>query len=76
MISVLRMFTYSVIMIMILFVVGGGMGFLLPWIFNWDSDLMFVMLPIAVAIMVIVSVKLIQVWVRMIRTDINKMQGE
>jgi hypothetical protein len=63
-------------MIMILFVVGGGMGFLLPWIFNWDSDLMFVMLPIAVAIMVIVSVKLIQVWVRMIRTDINKMQGE
>ena len=76
MISVLRMFTYSVVIIMLLFVVGGGMGFLLPWIFNWDSDLMFVVLPIAVSLMVIVSVKLIQVWVRMIRTDVAKFNKE
>ena len=72
MISVLRMFTYSVVMIMLLFVLGGGMGFLLPWIFNWDSDLMFVALPIAVSLMVIIAAKLIQVWVRMIRTDVTK----
>lgn len=76
MISVLRMFTYSVVMIMLLFVLGGGMGFLLPWIFNWDSDLMFVALPIAVSLMVIIAAKLIQVWVRMIRTDVAKFNKE
>ena len=76
MISMMRMIVYSVVMILILFVVGGGMGFLLPTIFNWDSDLMFVTLPIAVALMLILATKLIQVWVRMIRTDVAKFNKE
>lgn len=76
MISMMRMIVYSVVMIMILFVVGGGMGFLLPWIFNWDSDLMFVALPMAVALMIIMAAKLIQLWVRMIRTDVAKFNKE
>lgn len=76
MISMMRMIVYSVVMILILFVLGGGMGFLLPTIFNWDSDLMFVTLPIAVALMVIMAAKLIQVWVRMIRTDVAKFNKE
>ena len=76
MISMMRMIVYSVVMILILFVLGGGMGFLLPTIFNWDSDLMFVTLPIAVALMVIMAAKLIQVWARMIRTDVAKFNKE
>lgn len=76
MISMTRMIVYSVVMILILFVLGGGMGFLLPTIFNWDSDLMFVTLPIAAALMAIMATKLIQVWVRMIRTDVAKFNKE
>lgn len=34
---------------------------------------MFVVLPISVALMIIMAAKLIQVWLRMIRTDVRRM---
>jgi hypothetical protein len=71
-----RILSYGVLIIMLLLLVGGGLGAVLPSIFNWDSDLMFVVLPVAVLLIVTVSVAIVRRIARMVRTDIAKLNQE
>ena len=74
--SLFRMLTYGVMIVLLLVTVMGGFGALMPAIFNLNTDLMFVMLPLTTVVIVAVSISLIRWIVRMIRTDIAKFNKE
>jgi hypothetical protein len=74
--SLFRMLTYGVMIVLLLITVMGGFGALMPAIFNLNTDLMFVMLPLTTVVIVAVSISLIRWIVRMIRTDIAKFNKE
>jgi hypothetical protein len=74
--SLFRMLTYGVMIVLLLITVMGGFGALMPAIFNLNTALMFVMLPLTTVVIVAVSISLIRWIVRMIRTDIAKFNKE
>lgn len=74
--SLFRMLTYGLMIVLLLITVMGGLGALMPAIFNLNTDLMFVMLPLTTVVIVAVSISLIRWIVRMIRTDITKFNKE
>lgn len=74
--SLFRMLTYGVMIVLLLVTVMGGVGALMPTIFNLNSDIMFVLLPLTTALIVAVAVSLMRRIVRMVRTDIAKFDQE
>lgn len=70
--SLVRIFTYGVWIMLLLFMVVGGLGAVLPSIFNWDSDLMFVALPVVMLLIFTVSVAIVRRISRMVRVDLAK----
>lgn len=74
--SFFRLLTYGVMIVMLLVTVMGGVGALLPTIFNLNTDIMFVLLPLTTAVIVAVAVSLMRRIVRMVRTDIAKFDQE
>lgn len=74
--SFFRLLTYGVMIVMLLVTVMGGVGALMPTIFNLNSDIMFVLLPLTTAVIVAVAISLMRRIVRMVRTDIAKFDQE
>ena len=74
--SLFRMLTYGVMIVLLVITLGGGFGVLMPTIFNLNTDLVFVLLPLCMAFIVAISISLVHRIVRMIRTDVAKFNKE
>lgn len=69
--SVGRLLSYLLLANLLIMIVLGGWGMLLPIVFNLNTDLMFVIMPVAV-IMLTLSVYVVgRKLVRMMRADLD-----
>ena len=69
--NVMRLLAYLVLVHVLIMIVMGGWGMLLPIVFNLNTDLMFVLLPLAVITLAVVAYVVLRQLVRMIRTDLD-----
>ena len=74
--SVGRLLGYLILIMLFVMVMVGGGGMLLPAVFNLNTDLMFVLLPITLVMWITCAYVLGGKLVRMAAADIRKMQGE
>jgi len=66
---------YAAMVVSLLATVIGGFGWLLPRIYGLDTDMMFVLLPTALVMTIVTIYFQITILVRMVRTDINRMEN-
>jgi hypothetical protein len=71
-----RILSYGLLITMLMLLVGGGVGAVLPSIFNWDSDLMFVALPVVALLIFTMCFAIVRCIARMVRTDVAKLNQE
>lgn len=74
--SVGRILSYGVLIIMLMLTLSVGPGALMPSIFNWDSDLMFVALPLVALGIFVTAFVIVRQIARMVRTDLAKFSQE
>lgn len=69
--SVARLLAYLIWMALFIMVLVGGWGMLLPTVFNWDHDLMFVILPITMILLIAFGYLVGRKLCRMVRKDLG-----